>query len=109
MEQRTEDAAKPQRIVQAPPGLARGAPAPWWAKLGLKLGLAAIGIHGSIRLAQSLLSAGLVDELRLVIAPATVGSGRRLFESDELRRWDLITSEGSPSGELLLHYRRRSD
>ena len=45
----------------------------------------AIGIHGSIRLAQSLLSTGLVDELRLVIAPTTVGSGQRLFGADELR------------------------
>ena len=60
-------------------------------------------------MAQSLLRAGLVDELRLVIAPATVGSGRRLFEDDELRRWELVTTEGSPSGELLLHYRRRTD
>ena len=47
MEQRTEDAARPIRIVPAPPGLARGAPVPWWVKLGLKLGLAAIGIHGA--------------------------------------------------------------
>lgn len=29
-----------------PPGYARGAPVPWWAKLGIKLGLASIGIHG---------------------------------------------------------------
>jgi dihydrofolate reductase len=69
----------------------------------------AIGGHGSIRLAQSLLRAGLVDELRLVVAPTTVGSGRRLFAEDDLRRWELITSESSPSGELLLHYRRRPD
>ena len=69
----------------------------------------AIGVHGSIALAQSLLRAGLVDELRLAIAPATVGSGRRLFEHDELRRWDLVTCDASPSGELLLHYRRRTD
>ena len=69
----------------------------------------AIGIHGSIRLAQSLLRAGLVDELRLVIAPATVGSGQRLFGPNDLRRWELVASEGSPSGELLLHYRRHAD
>lgn len=36
-------------------------------------------IHGSARLGQSLLAAGLIDELRLVIAPVVVGSGRRLF------------------------------
>ncbi|MEO3795447.1 dihydrofolate reductase family protein [Nonomuraea sp. B10E15] len=32
-------------------------------------------IHGSARLAQSLLAAGLIDTLRLVIAPVVVGRG----------------------------------
>ena len=36
-------------------------------------------IHGSAELAQSLLAAGLVDTLRLVIAPVVIGTGRRLF------------------------------
>jgi dihydrofolate reductase len=39
-----------------------------------------IGVHGSISLAQSLLKASLVDELRLVIAPAVHTQGRRLFD-----------------------------
>jgi len=37
-------------------------------------------IHGSARLAASMLSAGLVDEVRLVVAPVVVGTGRRLFD-----------------------------
>src|SRR5690606_31028885 len=41
-----------------------------------------IGIHGSIELARSLVHAGLVDELRLVVAPALAGHGRRLFDGD---------------------------
>src|SRR5829696_3801768 len=39
-----------------------------------------IGVHGSITLAQSLLAAGLVDELRLVVVPTVAHSGRRLFQ-----------------------------
>src|SRR5262249_53306445 len=38
-----------------------------------------IGVHASISVAQALLAAGVVDELRLVIAPRVVG-GRRLLD-----------------------------
>jgi dihydrofolate reductase len=63
-----------------------------------------IGIHGSISLAQSLLQAGMVDELRLVIAPAVQASGRKLFDSVGPRRSSLTRSITSPSGCLLLDY-----
>ncbi|WP_016905790.1 dihydrofolate reductase family protein [Streptomyces xiaopingdaonensis] len=49
-------------------------------------------IHGSARLGQSLLAAGLIDELRLAIAPVVVGSGRHLFPDG-----------GTPAGLRLLH------
>src|SRR4051812_42587125 len=64
-----------------------------------------IGVHGSITLARSLLRAGLVDQLRLVVAPTIAGRGRRLFEDEELRRLDLLDVARTPTGTLLLGYR----
>jgi dihydrofolate reductase len=65
-----------------------------------------IGLHGSIGLAQTLLAAELVDELRLVVAPTVAGGGRRLFEDDRLGRWRLLDVEGTPSGAILAGYAR---
>lgn len=65
-----------------------------------------IGIHGSIRLAQSLLEADLVDELRLVVAATVAGHGRRLFDGvDAARRLELVDVATTPDGTLLLGYR----
>jgi dihydrofolate reductase len=65
-----------------------------------------IGVHGSIQLAQSLLAAGLVDELQLVVGPAYGFSGRRLFPSaGGIRRLELISARSTPTGSLLLAYR----
>jgi dihydrofolate reductase len=63
-----------------------------------------IGIHGSISLAQSVLEASLVDELRLVVAPAVHTHGRRLFDGGDPRRLSLTRTVTSPSGYLLLDY-----
>jgi dihydrofolate reductase len=64
-----------------------------------------IGVHGSISLTRSLLAAGLVDEVRLLVAPRVVGIGRRLFEDGTAYSLELVRSAGSPSGSLLVHYR----
>ena len=64
-----------------------------------------IGVHASISVAQALLAAGVVDELRLVIAPAIAGSGRRLLDDLPNRRLELIGSATTPSGKLLVDYR----
>jgi dihydrofolate reductase len=64
-----------------------------------------IGVHGSISLTRSLLAIGLIDELRLVIAPALQGAGRRLFDEGTPRPLALTGSDISPSGSLLLDYR----
>jgi len=67
-----------------------------------------IGVHASISLAQVLLAAGVVDELRVVIAPAIAGKGRRLLDGLPAMRFELIESSTSPSGSLLIRYRLRS-
>lgn len=63
-----------------------------------------IGVHGSIALTQSLLEHGLVDELRLVIAPAIHINGRKLFDGGPSRRLILTRNVTSPSGCLLLDF-----
>jgi dihydrofolate reductase len=63
-------------------------------------------VHGSITLAQSLLEAGLVDELQLVVGPGMGFAGRRLFASvDQDRRLELLSASPTPSGSVLLAYR----
>ncbi len=64
-----------------------------------------IGVHGSIALAQSLLEEGLVDELRLVIAPSIQMHGRKLFEKGTTKRLSLSRNVTSPSGYLLVDFR----
>ncbi|AVT29889.1 deaminase [Plantactinospora sp. BC1] len=62
-------------------------------------------IHGSARLGSTLLSAGLVDTLRLVIAPTVTGAGRRLFDHPGAAvGFRLVHSEVTATGLLLLEY-----
>ncbi|MEV4220136.1 dihydrofolate reductase family protein [Nonomuraea sp. NPDC049725] len=67
-------------------------------------------IHGSARLGDALLSAGLVDALRLVVAPTVLRTGRRLLAGGPGARDDatsalrLVHHEATPSGLLLLEY-----
>jgi dihydrofolate reductase len=64
-----------------------------------------IGVGGSITMVQSLLEAGLVDELRLVVAPVIHMHGRKLFEKGRPTRLKLIRHVVSPAGYLTLDYR----
>jgi len=61
-----------------------------------------IGVHGSIALTQSLLRDGLVDELRLAIAPVLHLRGRKLFDEGVPSRLTLTRHLASPAGYLLL-------
>jgi dihydrofolate reductase len=64
-----------------------------------------IGVHASISVAQALLAADVVDELKLVIAPRIAGRGRRLLDGLPSIQLQSIRSSTSPSGHLLADYR----
>ena len=64
-----------------------------------------IGVHASISVARAMLAAGVVDELRLVVAPAISGTGRELLEGLPAVRFELIESATTLDGYLLLGYR----
>ncbi len=62
-------------------------------------------IHGSARLGDALLCAGLLDTLRLVIAPVVLRAGRRLVNSPgAMSGLRLIDHDRTPNGLLLLEY-----
>jgi dihydrofolate reductase len=64
-----------------------------------------IGIHGSISVTRTLLAAGLIEELRLVVIPTIVGSGQQLLAGLPPIRLETIRCTSSPSGHTLVDYR----
>jgi dihydrofolate reductase len=65
-----------------------------------------IVISGSGALVRSLLGYGLLDELKLMIHPIVVGSGKRLFEEGEGQtKLELVDSRTFSTGVLYLTYR----
>ena len=65
-----------------------------------------ISISGSGTLVRSLLKDGLIDELRLMVHPLVVGSGKRLFEEGGERiALELVDSKTFSTGVVYLTYR----
>ena len=62
-------------------------------------------VHGSPRLVQSLLEHDLVDELRLMVFPVVLGSGKRLFgETTDKKPLRLVDSKVVGDGVTILVY-----
>jgi dihydrofolate reductase len=66
-----------------------------------------IVVHGSAQLAQTLLEHDLVDELRLMVFPIALGSGKRLFgETSSKKPLRLVDSKVVGDGVAILVYQR---
>src|SRR5918995_2518697 len=61
-----------------------------------------IWLWGSLELMHSLLEAGVVDEVRMLVCPASRGKGTRIFEDS--RDLKLVDATGFKNGVVLLRY-----
>jgi dihydrofolate reductase len=63
-------------------------------------------VHGSPRLAQTLLEHDLIDELRMMVFPLVLGRGKRLFgDTSGKKRLRLTDSKTVGDGIAILIYR----
>ncbi len=68
-----------------------------------------IWLVGGAMLCQSFLRLGLVDEIRLMIAPVILGDGLHLFgDSGTEQKWHLKNAVAYKNGFVELSYRRQS-
>ena len=64
-----------------------------------------IVVHGSARLVQTLVEHDLVDEIRLMVFPVLLGSGKRLFgETSDKKSLRLVDSKVLGDGVAILIY-----
>ncbi len=69
-----------------------------------------IVVHGSARLVQTLLEHDLVDELRLMVFPVVLGTGKRVFgETSDKKRLRLVDSKVVGDGVTILIYEPASE
>ena len=63
-------------------------------------------IFGSSDLAVALLKPGLIDEIRIIVNPLVLGSGKTLFQGfNDRLKLQLLETRTFPSGSIFLRYR----
>jgi dihydrofolate reductase len=66
-----------------------------------------IVVHGSAQLVQTLVEHDLVDEMRLMVFPVVLGTGKRLFgDTSDKKRLQLADSKSVGDGVAILIYQR---
>jgi dihydrofolate reductase len=69
-----------------------------------------IVVHGSAQLVQGLIENDLVDELRLMVFPVVLGTGKRLFgETSDKHRLELSDTQTVGDGVAIMTYTRASE
>lgn len=101
------DTLSPADLTWGPTSLIRGADlVPAVAALRERPGRD-LAVLGSARLARTLLEAGLVDELNLMIEPIALGGGKGIFPGDGVaRRFELVSAVIASTGVLVCRYQR---
>ncbi|MBO9728961.1 MAG: dihydrofolate reductase family protein [Chitinophaga sp.] len=62
-------------------------------------------VYGSATLVKALLHHDLVDELRLMVFPVSIGGGLRIFDDNrEMKKYELKYSQVTDKGVLILEY-----
>jgi dihydrofolate reductase len=62
-------------------------------------------VYGSATLVKALLHHDLIDELRLMVFPLSIGGGLKLFDDNrELKKFGLKHSRAIDDGILILEY-----
>ena len=66
-----------------------------------------ISVAGSPTLVRSLLAAGVLDELQLMISPVVAGRGRRKLFADDAapQQLELVGAKGTSTGTIIATYR----
>ena len=60
-------------------------------------------VYGGVQTVQTLVKAGLVDELFLIVDPVSLGKGERLFTSRA--NYEVVEAKAFQSGSAILRYR----